>query len=229
MEKESFLTREKLLGHQQLIKFPLKFIVFLLIVLTLLDLIFLNYKILTQPYKEPQQSSVGAATRGPSSSESSSLTEALDVCPQSCISQINALSSSGIKEKETVAPAESFAREFFIPLGSSVNFSDDWQDVAGLQAYVDGSAYGRIKKITFEASVRVPTGNQTANVRLFNVTAKHPVWFSEVLFTGGGSPQFLVSEPIALDSGNSLYKVQMKTQLKYAAYLDQARIHIISN
>ena len=117
MEKESFLTREKLLGDQQFIKSPLKFIVFLFIVLTFLDLIYLNYKILTQPNEQKLQTSIGA-TKGSAPSESASLTEALDICPQSCVAQINqAVSSSNIKKTETIVQAESLAREFFIPLG----------------------------------------------------------------------------------------------------------------
>jgi len=128
-----------------------------------------------------------------------------------------------------VASTPKGVKEFFISFGSGSNSSSDWQDVLALQSYIDSANYEDIKSITFEASVHVPTGNQTASVRLFNVTDKHPVWSSEVLFNGGGTPQFLVSKPITLDKGNRLYQVQMKTQLQFQAILDQARIHIITN
>lgn len=120
------------------------------------------------------------------------------------------------------------AREFFIPLGSGTNNTDDWADVAGALAYIDSNNYDRIKRVLFEASVHIPSGNQKAYVRLFNATDKHPVWFSEMSFEGG-SPQFLVSNPINLDPGNKLYQVQMKTQLKYKVDLIQSRVHIITN
>ena len=73
--------------------------------------------------------------------------------------------------------------------------------------------------------MRIPTGNEVAYARLFNVTDKHPVWFSEVSLEGG-TPQLLISQPVAFDSGRKLYQVQMKTSLKYTAILDQARLHI---
>lgn len=132
------------------------------------------------------------------------------------------------KEAETSSPSSkaSFVKEFYIPFGTGMNQTDEWTNVPGLEAYIDKSSYAGIKKVTFEASIHVPTGNQTADVRLFNSTKDHAVWDSEMTFTGGGTPQLLISKPITLDSVNNLYKVQMKTQLKYPAYLDQARIHI---
>lgn len=158
-----------------------------------------------------------------------------DICPQSCITQISEATSSYkpsvqlspvvLKDKTIAAKG---VKEFFISFGSGSNSSSDWQDVEALQAYIDSVNYENLKSVVFEASVHVPTGNQTASVRLFNATDKHPVWFSEVLFNGGGSPQFLISKPITLDEGNKLYKVQMKTELQFQAILDQARIHIIT-
>ena len=65
-------------------------------------------------------------------------------------------------------------------------------------------------------------------MRLYNVTDKHPVWFSDVSLEGG-TPALLISKPITLDSGNKTYQVQMKTSLKFQAFLDQSRLHIITN
>jgi hypothetical protein len=129
----------------------------------------------------------------------------------------------------TQAPASSsLVKEFFVPFGSGFNSSDDWQDVGGLKATLDLANYGSIKTVTFEATIRIPTGNETAYVRLFNATDKHPVWLSEVSLEGG-TPQLLISKPITLDSGNKTYQVQMKTSLKFQAFLDQSRLHIITN
>lgn len=156
-----------------------------------------------------------------------------DICPQSCISQIQeATSSLKLTTSPTITPTQvsvssSAKGEFFIPFGFGSSSAGDWVDIEGLQAYMDSTNYEGIKKVTFEASVRIPTGNQTAYVRLFNKTDKHPVWFSEVSMSGG-TPQLLISDPITLDEGNKLYQVQMKTQLKFLAILDQARVHIIT-
>lgn len=122
----------------------------------------------------------------------------------------------------------SAVKDYFIPFGSGQSSASDWQNVTGLQAYIDSNNYPNIKSVVFEASVHIPTGNQSASVRLFNATDQHPVWFSEVSLSGG-DPKFLISQPITFDSGNKLYQVQMKTQLQFPAVLDQARIHVTLN
>lgn len=177
-----------------------KLLLILLLVL-LADLAFLNYKVLnpTIVYKEVK---IG------------------DSKEEATIEKEDSTASSSSSKT-------SFVKEFYIPFGTGMNQTDEWTDVPGLQAYIDRSAYSGIKKVTFEASIHVPTGNQTADVRLFNSTKDHAVWDSEMTFTGGGTPQLLISKPITLDSGNNLYKVQMKTQLKYPAYLDQARVRMV--
>ncbi len=100
-------------------------------------------------------------------------------------------------------------------------------NVSGMQAYVDGSAYGRIKQATFEVSMYVPTGNEIVNVQLYNTTTSQPVWNSVVSYTGS-APQLLVSSPITLTPGNNLYQVQIQTQLNFPAIITQANIHIIT-
>lgn len=135
-------------------------------------------------------------------------------CPKACISYINQNSGIG-----------SSAKEYFIPLGTGTNQTDDWQDVDGAQSYIDTAAYGKIKSVTFEATLELPAGAQTSYVRLYNATDKHPVWFSEMNMDGSG-PRLLISSPITLDPGQKLYKVQMKSQLKIILNLVQSRIHI---
>lgn len=165
------------------------------------------------------------------------------LCPDSCVAKINEATSSvkitnqavaaPTPQKETITvvvtqpPTGSGAKEFFVPFGGGSNSTDDWADVSGIQSYIDTSLYPQIKSVTFEASVRIPTGNQTAFVRLYNVTDKHPVWSSEVSMEGG-TAQLLTSQQITLDTGRKLYQVQMKTSLKYQAFLDQARVHILT-
>lgn len=159
-----------------------------------------------------------------------------DVCPQSCVSQIQQAIVSAKPDATPVSNAASATpssvsnssqtKEYYIPFGSGSGSSADWQDVPGLQANVNSNSYGSIKSVVFEASLHIPTGNQTANVRLYNATDNHPVWNSEVNFNGNTNSILLVSPNISLDSGNKLYKVQMKTQLQYPAILDQSRLHI---
>lgn len=162
------------------------------------------------------------------------------LCPTDCIFKISeATSSLKLSQPESKAKAapssqstttsiplqSSTVKEFFVPFGSGSNSAGDWSDVSGLAAYLDTTQYGQIKSVYFETSIHIPTGNETASVRLFNVTDKHPVWFSEVSIEGG-TPKLLISDSITLDSGRKLYQVQMKTSLKYEAVIDQARVHI---
>ncbi|MDE2026871.1 MAG: hypothetical protein KGJ07_10395, partial [Patescibacteria group bacterium] len=115
-------------------------------------------------------------------------------------------------------------KEYFIPMGGGSSQASDWTDVPGATAQVDFGSYNSIKEVHFEASVVIPTGNETASVRIFNVTDKHPVWYSEITLTNG---QFISSNPVVYDTGSKLYQVQMKTSLQFLATLVQSRIHII--
>lgn len=116
-------------------------------------------------------------------------------------------------------------KEFYVSFGSGSNATDEWADVLGAEVSIDSTKYGRIRSTAFEATVHIPTGNGTAYIRLYNVTDDHPVWFSEVSVEGG-TAKLATSPPITLDSGNKLYRVQMKTSLKYQANLTQARLRI---
>ncbi|MCX6791578.1 MAG: hypothetical protein NT149_00895 [Candidatus Gottesmanbacteria bacterium] len=136
-------------------------------------------------------------------------------CPAGCLTAINKLAGT------TTATA----KEYFVPLGTGTNTTSDWADVTGASATVDSAQYPRIKKVIFEATVAVPTGNQVAYVRLFNKTDGHPVWFSEMSMNTTG-PTLLTSQSVTLDKGSKLYQVQMKTQLQSPATLNQSRIHI---
>ncbi len=145
-------------------------------------------------------------------------TTTADACPQACITRINQLSG-----KTTV----STAKEYYVPLGSGTNTTDEWTDVSGASAYINTTSYSKIKQAMFEATVAIPTGAQRVWVRLYNATDKHPVWYSEMT-ADGSAPQLLTSPTITLDPGNKLYQVQMKTQLKILTNLSQSRIKIIT-
>ncbi len=148
-------------------------------------------------------------------------------CPSSCTSLIKQATESSKAIALKQQPSSHVgSRETFITFGSGINSSEDWQDVSGLEAYINTANYGAIKAVTLEASIHVPTGNQTADVRLFNATDQHPVWFSEMHFDGGSTAKLLTSQNLTLDPGDKLYKVQMKTQLKFQANLDSSRLRI---
>ena len=217
---DKYLSREKLLGVKNHKHFPIAMI---LIIVILLDLVFVNYKLFTTP---------SAAKIVQSSKITAQEVSENDSCGKNCQEEINKAVEAVIPKsasQQSASSNNSSVQEYFIPLGSGAINSQSMQTIQGMQAYIDGSAYGSIQTVTFEISVSVPTGNETATFQLYNTTANHPVWNSTVTFTGGGTPQLLISSPINLDPGNNLYVVQGQTQLPYPANITQARVHIITN
>lgn len=157
-------------------------------------------------------------------------------CSSSCMEEIQkatrtvsaSVGPSTVPAISTPAPNSNAVKEYYVPLGAGSSSSDEWENITGAQAYVDPASFSSIKKVVFEASMQIPTGNQTAYVRLYNVTDSHPVWFSEMSLDGGAS-KLLTSDSITLDTGNKLYRVQLKTQLKYLVNLSQSRLKITLN
>ena len=148
-------------------------------------------------------------------------------CPKNCLTALDdKISQLNLATKEASTQQENRVQDFYVPLGSGTVSSDEWTDVPGIKATVDTAKYGRIKKVVFEATTHVPNANEFLYVRLYNESDNHPVWDSELYFPSGTTQYFLVSPAIKLDPGINIYKVQMKTQLKFPANLDQARIHI---
>jgi len=138
-------------------------------------------------------------------------------CPQACIDTFQTYASG----------YTSSAKEHYVTLGTGSGYAGDWSDVTGIEATIDTTQYRKIKTATFEATAGIPSGSGTVSLRLFNATDKHPVWYSDVSMSGSG-PVALTSQPITLDAGKKLYKVQIKTQLQYPASVLQARIHVIT-
>jgi len=118
-------------------------------------------------------------------------------------------------------------KEFFIPLGAGFESSTDWKVINGIGAKIDLANYGQIDKINFEVTVRIPNGNQTVYVRLYNASTYQTVENSELTLSSG-TPTLLISNTINLSAGSNSYQIQMKTQLGYQTHVDQARIRIVT-
>lgn len=155
----------------------------------------------------------------------------MNTCPLSCLEAITEATAAGLTSATpTVKPSTTgtTVKEFFISLGGGSTRAGDWEDMLGLEAYIDSSKYSNLKEVVFEAAMSIPNGNQKAHARLYNVTDGHMVWNSEV-WLEGGTPQLLISGPLTLSPGRKLYRVQMKTQIRDLAVLSQARIKITTN
>lgn len=213
----------------------LKNLTIVFIALTILNLIYLIYVTVRNPKSTIIEKVINISKAPDSSQQTNTSDNANLICPQNCINQIyEATTSSKIVQQPTptsevtrTPESTTAVKEFFIPFGSGSSLAGDWEDIRGIQATIDTDNYPELKSVTFEASVRIPTGNEIAYIRLYNVTDKHPVWASEVSLEGG-TPKLLISKPITLDPGSKLYQVQMKTSLKFQAIFDQARLHIVT-
>lgn len=159
--------------------------------------------------------------------------QSVAACSPSCISLIEEATASmtlatPTPTKPTTVPAvKNRQKEFYIPLGTGYTESNQWTDVDGTDTTINPANYGKIVQVTFQASMHIPVANGTVYARLFNVTANHPVWFSEI-GTGEGSTTTVSSGNITLDQGDNLYRVQIQTSLQYPSYLDFSRIRILT-
>ncbi len=193
----------------------------LIIIFLIANIIYLNIYIFNNLSKEkPSENKSGLLTNSTSSPSST-------IFPTPCIDCSNQNASTTITQPKqlSTAPIQNTVKDYFIPLGSGTNQTSDWTDVPGVQTMIDFNQYQNIKEIHFEASIYVPTANESVSVRLYNVTDNHPVWYSDVTMNGNSSA-YLTSPAIIYDTGSKWYQVQMKTQLQALATLVQSKIHI---
>jgi|GEM_PF-4376208 len=169
-------------------------------------------------------------------------------CPQSCINQMQAIAGKPSNSTPTVtsappppgstatptftptpspspAPSQSFVKEYFVPMGSGSGNAADWTTVPGLEVTLDPADFGKITRVYLEVTLRIPTGNESVSVRLHNASNFQDVSGSEMSLSNG-TPTLLTSSPLTLFGGKNTYQIQMKTQLQYPAYVDQARLRI---
>jgi hypothetical protein len=150
------------------------------------------------------------------------------ICPQACLDEMSVGSASVADEVVTPAApvASMLVKEVYIPLGKGSTTSKTYTNLMGTEAVLDSNNFTQIKSMIFEASMRIPTANGKVYAKLYNVTDKHDVWFSEVSAEGDEGYRAESAE-ISFDSGRKLYRVMMKSTMGYEAILDWARIKII--
>lgn len=213
------LTRLSDTGYSENVRHKLLIFVGIIMIVNLLAL---NWYVLTE--KNNQQPTMTEATI-PTKPQ----TTPSETCNQTCIDRLYAAIATLSAETQTVITTTANGTEvteYFVSFGSGTGNSTTIEDVTGMQTYVDPSQYNNVRQVVFEASVTIPTQNQSAMLQVFNETAQHPVWNSTVTFQSGAETQFLISQPVTLDPGNNLYQVQLQTQLGSPVIINQARFHI---
>lgn len=155
-------------------------------------------------------------------------------CAPSCEAKIDALTQKvdALTATETAAVhsfssySGSIAKEYYITLGSGMTKVNAWQELAGVEAVVDTAHYPAIKSVTFEVYLKIPTANGQVYAKLYNVTDKHDVWFSEVSSEG---PILTKKEAaITLENGAKTYRVMGLSTLRYDANIENARLRIVT-
>ena len=145
-------------------------------------------------------------------------------CQSSCEVKIDALAKR--LDEFPVSETAKKTSEYYISLGSGSTKSSVWQDIAGAEAIIDTTNYPPIKSVVFEVFLNIPTANGLVYAKLFNVTDKHDVWFSNVSSEG---PVLTKKEAtITLESGTKTYRVMGLSTLKYDANIENARIRILT-
>lgn len=201
-----------------------------LIILILLNLVFLDWQILRK--REAVQPALRLVEKKAAEEERKfSIREEVltaGFCPSSCLNLIKQATASAYQPVSAPAsPIIRFpAKEIYIPLGTGSVKSFEWADLSGVEVYFDPANYGKIKQVTFEASLRIPTANGRVFARLYSVNDKLGIYESEVSAEGDWGTR-VESKPVPLSSGNKLYRVQMKTSMDYPGVLDMARIKIV--
>lgn len=141
--------------------------------------------------------------------------------------RVDALSADYPRQSSSPSQTGGGVKEYYISLGSGTAQTSVWQDIAGVEAFIDTANYPAIKTVTFEVFFKIPTANGKVYAKLYNVTDKHDVWFSEVNSEG---PVLTKKEAaITLDTGAKLYRVMGLSTLKYEANIENARLRIVTN
>ena len=122
--------------------------------------------------------------------------------------------------------AGSNSREYHVFLGSGTTQSDSWVDIPESEVTINGSRYSGLEQAHLEAYLVVTNGIGRAYMKLYNVSAKHDVWFSEIS-TESDIP-VKVSLPITLDKGAQSYRLMAKSTIRSRMNIHNARIRILT-
>lgn len=215
------------------------FLIVILLTLAAVNLFILDLKFFTPASLLTLSDISTTATPAPiKTSESAMITTTPNqICTDSCRELIRQATAStaynqpriGSVSEMGTAPRQntSVQREYYIPLGSGETNKPDWNDLLTTDTVIDPSNYGKIREAYFIASMKNPTQNGQTDVQIFSVTDRHPVWNSQVTMNGPLA-QTITSGKISFDTGNKLYRVQMKNSMGYTVQLENAKIRIVT-
>ncbi len=204
-----------------------------LIVVNLLVLDFIWVKQKKQPVSQPP-----TPTTQPTPTPTLLISEITppEGCPEDCVSYIDQKINEAINSlptpaatKETIIQAQPTpsSKVAYITIGgSSSTNSTSWADISGTDFYFDLSDYPTTTGVRWEISLRSFLGGNKVYARLYDVTNKRAVDFSE-LFTDSGTSELKRSQDLSIWRGSNLYRVQAKSSTGTPAYLDSPRLKVL--
>lgn len=206
-------------------------------VLLFFNLLYLNYKSFLP------QTTVRSMSQLPQGSIALLPTQSPSYCPQACITEILSATSSAVSTQtiaatiptQTPSPTQTptptqvpaSPNEYFVPIGTGSGSYTTMTSIPGFAVSLNPANYPGITTVTFEATIWIPTGNQTVWVQLYNANTFQMVPNSLLTISGGTAT--LATSTIFLAPGNNQYQVQLNTQLGYTTYIQQARLRIQTN
>ncbi len=197
-----------------------------ILAVALFDLVYLNYLTFKGEGAKQEARTVDLKpTPAPIASQepSAANTPVPSAVPQAS-SQPSTPPTTNVTQQTIVQTAQ---KEIFIPVGDGSTNSHSYVNLSGAQVTIDSSNYSGVASVDFEASLWVTGGNGKAYAQLYNITAGHPVWNSE-LSNSSGTGVLLVSPTISLDSGQNTYVIQAKTDITdWSANVTTGRIKIV--
>lgn len=197
-----------------------------ILVLAIFDLAYINWWILQNQKSNVKDQKVEAIAKNDSASPVSSPIALPSASSDSTAPLTKTVETKTVVERETQVVVQNAQKEVYIPIGSGSTKSSTYVDLAGLEVNVDTNKYPNIDYAVFEASIYVDGANGQVHTQLYNVSDKHPVWYSEMK-GNAGTASLVTSPKITLEKGVRAYRVQAKTDLvDYAAHVENARIKL---
>ena len=158
-----------------------------------------------------------------------------DGCSEECLSYIDQKINQVISGLPTPAsqktfvpaqPASSSKVAYLTIGGSSSTNSTSWVDIPGTDFYFDLSDYPTATGVRWEISLRSYLAGNFVYARLYDVTNKRAVDFSEQS-SDSGTSELKRSPDLSIWRYNNLYRVQGKSSAGCDAYLDSPRLRVI--
>jgi hypothetical protein len=208
--------------------------VLIILNLLVLDFVWINQqKINSLSSEEVGKESV--ATPTPISTLPASEITPAEECSEACQGYFDQKINEAISSlptpasQKTVVPAQSTPslKVAYITIGgSSSTSSTSWADIPGTDFYFDLSDYPTATGVRWEISLRSYLAGNKVYARLYDVTNKRAVDYSE-LWSDSGTSELKRSPDLSIWRYNNLYRVQGKSSAGCDAYLDSPRLRIL--